>query len=145
MRGSQTAFDKGRLPMPRDRILVIEDEKDTCDLLHYLLEGEGYEVEQACSSADALLKVERKLFHLIMVDITMDGTDGLEVLRRIQRAARGAVLIVIAGRCSLKTALEAVCYHAADYLSKPFEDPGEVLAAVQRGLAERPKIPAVAD
>lgn len=130
--------------MPRHRILVIEDEKDTCDLLHYLLEGEGYEVEQARSSAEALLKVARKPFHLIMVDITMNGTDGLEVLRRIQQAAKDAVLIVIAGRCSLKTALEAVCYHAADYLSKPFEDPGEVLAAVQKGLAEHPNRVAVA-
>ena len=119
-----------------DRILVVESDKATCELLHYLLEGEGYEVSQAHSYTEALSEVERGRFDLLLVDITMEEIDGLEMLRRIQSSSNGAVCIVIAGRCSLKTALEAVRHQAADYLSKPLQDPYEVLMAVQKALAE---------
>jgi len=119
------------------RILVVDDEKGMCEFLHYLLEGEGYEVEEAHSGVEALDKMKEKPFHLVLADIKMPGIDGLEMLRRIREANEETVVIVMTGYSSLETAIRAIKYDASDYLTKPFDDPDAVLAAVERGLTER--------
>ena len=119
------------------RILVVDDEKGMCEFLHYLLEGEGYEVEEAHSGAEALDKIKGKSYQLVLADIKMPGIDGLEMLRRIREANEETVVIVMTGYSSLETAIKAIKYDASDYLTKPFDDPDAVLAAVERGLADR--------
>lgn len=119
------------------RILVVDDEKGMCEFLHYLLEGEGYEVEEAHSGVEALDKIRDKSYQLVLADIKMPGIDGLEMLRRIREANEETVVIVMTGYSSLETAIKAIKYDASDYLTKPFDDPDAVLAAVERGLADR--------
>jgi two-component system NtrC family response regulator len=119
------------------RILVVDDEKGMCEFLHYLLEGEGYEVEEAHSGAEALDRIKDKAYQLVLADIKMPGIDGLEMLRRIREANEETVVIVMTGYSSLETAIKAIKYDASDYLTKPFDDPDAVLAAVERGLADR--------
>lgn len=117
-------------------ILVVDDEKGMCEFLHYLLEGEGYRVDQAHSGIEALEKLQQEPFHLVLADIKMPGIDGLEMLRRIRDANKDTVVIVMTGYSSLETAIKAIKYDASDYLTKPFDDPDAVLAAVERGLAD---------
>jgi len=117
------------------RILVVDDEEGMCEFLHYLLEGEGYEVEIAHSGDQALTKVEETAFDLILADIKMPGLDGLEMLRHIREADEETVVIVMTGYSSLESAIKAIKYDASDYLTKPFDDPDAVLAAVERGLS----------
>jgi DNA-binding NtrC family response regulator len=107
------------------------------DFLRYLLEGEGYEVEHANSGAEALSKLESGPYHLVLADIKMPGMDGLEMLRRIKEIDEHIVVIVMTGYSSLETAIKAIKYNAHNYLTKPFDDPDAVLAAVENGLAER--------
>ena len=118
------------------RILVVDDERGMCEFLHYLLEGEGYEVDVAHSGDAALAKVESTSFDLILADIKMPGIDGLEMLRHIREADEDTVVIVMTGYSSLESAIKAIKYDASDYLTKPFDDPDAVLAAVERGLAQ---------
>jgi CheY-like chemotaxis protein len=108
-----------------------------CEFLHYLLEGEGYKVDLAHSGAQALEKVQAEQYHLILADVKMPGIDGLEMLRRIREANQDCVVIVMTAYSSLETAIKAIQYDASDYLTKPFEDPDAVLAAVERGLSDR--------
>ena len=117
------------------RILVVDDEDGMCEFLHYLLEGEGYEVDVAHSGDQALTKVEEEAFDLILADIKMPGIDGLEMLRHIREADEETVVIVMTGYSSLESAIKAIKYDASDYLTKPFDDPDAVLAAVERGLS----------
>jgi DNA-binding NtrC family response regulator len=119
------------------RILVVDDERGMCEFLHFLLEGEGYEVDEAHSGVDALEKVQSAQFDLVLADIKMPGIDGLEMLRRIRESDEGIVVIVMTGYSSLETAIKAIKYDASDYLTKPFDDPDAVLTAVERGLADR--------
>lgn len=119
------------------RIMVVDDETGMCDFLRYLLEGEGYEVDHANSATDALGKLEKGAFHLILADIKMPGMDGLEMLRRIKEKDEDVVVIVMTGYSSLETAIKAIKYNAHNYLTKPFDDPDAVLAAVENGLSER--------
>jgi DNA-binding NtrC family response regulator len=119
------------------RIMVVDDEVGMCDFLRYLLEGEGYEVDHANSGVEALVKLEKAAFHLVLADIKMPGMDGLEMLRRIKKSDENVVVIVMTGYASLDTAIKAIKYDAYNYITKPFDDPDVVLAAVESGLAER--------
>jgi len=120
----------------RARILVVDDEQGMCEFLHYLLEGEGYEVEHLGSGVEALKRLEETSFHLVLADIKMPGIDGLELLRRIKESNEHLVVILMTGYGSLETAIRAIKYDCYDYILKPFDDPDVVLAAVERGLAE---------
>ena len=119
------------------RILVVDDEEGMCEFLHYLLEGEGYEVEHSIHSAEALVKIKERPFHLVLADIKMPGIDGLELLRRIKEFNEDIVVIMMTGYGSLETAIKAIKYDCYDYILKPFDDPDVVLAAVERGLGDR--------
>ena len=119
------------------RILVVDDERAKCALLCYLLEGQGYEVEQAHSGAEALAEIQQSPFHLVLADIRMPGTDGLDLLRRIKEVGGDTPVIVMTGYSSLEYAVEAIKHSAADYLANASDNPDEVLAAVERELADR--------
>jgi DNA-binding NtrC family response regulator len=119
------------------RILVVDDEVGMCDFLRYLLEGEGYAVDDANSAAEALAKLAEGTYQLVLADIKMPGIDGLEMLRQIKELDESIVVIVMTGYSSLETAIKAIKYNAHNYLTKPFDDPDAVLAAVENGLAER--------
>ncbi|MBN1641262.1 MAG: response regulator [Anaerolineae bacterium] len=121
----------------RARILVVDDETGMCDFLRYLLEGEGYEVDDANSGIEALDKLRAGSYHLVLADIKMPGMDGLEMLRRIKELDPDTIVIVMTGYSSLETAIKAIKYDAHNYLTKPFDDPDAVLAAVENGLLER--------
>ncbi|HUT19812.1 MAG TPA: response regulator [Anaerolineae bacterium] len=119
------------------RILVVDDEVGMCDFLRYLLEGEGYAVDDANSAPESLTKLAESSYDLVLADIKMPGMDGLEMLRRIKELDERTVVIVMTGYSSLETAIKAIKYNAHNYLTKPFDDPDAVLAAVENGLAER--------
>lgn len=117
------------------RILVVDDERGMCEFLRFLLQEEGYEVEVAHSGDQALAKVQQSRYQLILADIKMPGLDGLEMLRKLREADEETVVIVMTGYSSLDSAIKAIQYDASDYLTKPFDDPDAVLAAVERGLS----------
>jgi two-component system NtrC family response regulator len=119
------------------RIMVVDDERGMCDFLRYLLEGEGYQVDHANSGVEAMTQLEQRPYQLVLADIKMPGMDGLEMLRRIKEIDEDIVVIVMTGYSSLETAIKAIKYNAHNYLTKPFDDPDAVLAAVENGLAER--------
>jgi DNA-binding NtrC family response regulator len=117
------------------RILVVDDERGMCEFLRFLLQEEGYDVDIAHSGTQALEKVQESKFELILADIKMPGLDGLEMLRKLREADEDTVVIVMTGYSSLDSAIKAIKYDASDYLTKPFDDPDAVLAAVERGLS----------
>lgn len=117
------------------RILVVDDERGMCEFLRFLLQEEGYAVDVAHNGDQALSKVYEEKFDLILADIKMPGLDGLEMLRRLREADEDTVVIVMTGYSSLDSAIKAIKYDASDYLTKPFDDPDAVLAAVERGLS----------
>ena len=119
------------------RILVVDDDRGKCELLGYLLEGAGYEVDRAHSDREALSKVQREPFDLVLANIEMPGTDGLEMVRRVREASGYAPVIVMAGYASLNAVIRAVRDDACDYLVNPLDDPDAILAAVESGLLER--------
>jgi two-component system response regulator MprA len=122
-----------------EAILVVDDDAPIRRMLDRTLSAEGYDVESAADGGDALAAVERSAPDLVVLDVAMDGVDGLAVCRRIR--AKGLALPVL-----LLTAHDAVADRVAgldagadDYLVKPFAT--EELLARVRALLRRGKAP----
>ncbi|TAM84013.1 MAG: sigma-54-dependent Fis family transcriptional regulator [Acidobacteria bacterium] len=119
------------------KILVVDDDPDTRDLLSEVLEGEGYQVVVASGAKEALAAGKEAPFEVILSDIRLGPElSGLDVLRAFKSIQPDSEVILITAFGSMETAIEAVKAGAFDYLSKPFKIE-DVLNCVRRALESR--------
>lgn len=102
------------------RILVVDDERDICRALEFLLSREGYKVVTAYSGQDALKKIEAEDFDLVITDLKMEGISGMEVLERAVVLRPTLIVVIMTAFGSVESAVEAMKKGAGDYIVKPF-------------------------
>src|ERR1044072_7688980 len=103
------------------RILVIDDDLETCNFLTYIFAEEGWSVSSSQTAETARAAVEKERFDLIVSDINLGGrTNGVALLKEFKAITPGSEVILISGFGTLETAVEAVREGAFDYISKPF-------------------------
>ena len=95
------------------------------------LERDGHAVETAGGGEEALEKLKRERFDIILLDIKMEGISGLETLKRIKEDDSEAAVVMITAYGSISTAIEAMKNGAFDYLLKPF-DPNELGMLIEK-------------
>ena len=125
------AIDFGMEARGRFRILVVDDEFVVRDSLKEWLADEGFQVDMAESGAEALEKLAREDFHLMLLDIKMPGMDGVEVLKRSKELRPGLPVVMMTAYATVETAVEAMKIGALDYLMKPFDPDTLVPLVVQ--------------
>jgi DNA-binding NtrC family response regulator len=119
------------------RILVVDDDPETCRFMHELLQEEQREIEMAEHPDEALALVECGRFDLVVSDINLNAElSGLDLLRAFKARDPEVEVVLISAFGTLETALEAVQAGAFDYVSKPV-DIGQVREVVARALARR--------
>ncbi|MDH3797363.1 MAG: sigma-54 dependent transcriptional regulator [Desulfobacterales bacterium] len=101
-------------------ILVIDDESEMRSALSHALTRNGFSVESAASGMDALVRIKKDPFSLVITDIKMPEMSGMEVLGAVKKLTPGIPVIVITAYGSIHNAVEAMQAGAADYLLKPF-------------------------
>jgi DNA-binding NtrC family response regulator len=117
------------------RILVVDDDAETCRFLEELLESPDRLFVSVQDPDTALVKIRQNSFDLLISDINLNAPrSGLDLLRRF-KADQGAPVVLISGFGTLETAIEAVRAGAFDYISKPFTI-AEVKRIVDRALAQ---------
>jgi DNA-binding NtrC family response regulator len=102
------------------KILVAEDEKISLKHLTYSLEREGHSVTGVRNGLDALKKVEKEDFDILITDIKMPGMDGLTLLAEIKAKRPDIEVIIVTGFGSIESAVDAMKKGAFDYITKPF-------------------------
>jgi DNA-binding NtrC family response regulator len=117
----------------RHTILVVDDEKEICDLLQDFLTQEGYQVFTATNGEQAIFLGKQNRFDLALLDIKMPGIDGIEVFQKLKQVKKDIEVIILTGFGTLKTAKEAMRLGAYEYLTKPFEL-GLVKSVIQEAL-----------
>jgi two-component system C4-dicarboxylate transport response regulator DctD len=122
--------------MSGERILVVHDTPSELRLCAETLAGEGFQIEGAASSQEALGRLKRERFGLLLVDLT--ASDGAGVALLTQAKALDAKLITIAmlGEGSWPKAVDVLRAGAWGFVAKPCE-PGDLLLAVREALEER--------
>lgn len=118
------------------RVLVVDDESVVIRSCDRILGGEGIEVEGAVTGEDGVKRAEGNGFDLLLLDLKMPDTNGIEVLRRIKAVKPGLAVIIITGYPSVDTAVEAMKLGALDYVVKPFA-PAELRSTVTKALKHR--------
>jgi DNA-binding response OmpR family regulator len=128
------------------RILVVEDEQKVADALREGLVDERYDVVVERTGEGAFFRVNTETFDVVLLDLTLPGRDGLEILRALRQRRMETPVLVLTARDSLEDRVTGLDAGADDYLVKPFaftELLARIRALVRRGrVADAPKLAA---
>lgn len=114
--------DSHTSPVPSERLklLVVDDDKVTRDLLAEVFEKDSFEVSMVPSGEMALETLRKEAFAIVLTDMRMLDVSGLQVLSMIKKASPRTVVILMTGFGTMEGAVEAIQKGAFDYVSKPF-------------------------
>ena len=126
--------------MPKERILVVDDEPDIRDVLRLTLEAEGYEVHEAADGEEGVRQVQKVGPHLVLLDYKMPKMLGPEVCKAIRKDVllQSLPIIMLTSKGESSDKVEGINAGADDYVTKPF-DPPELLARVRMILRRTAK------
>ncbi|MEW6160296.1 MAG: response regulator transcription factor [Verrucomicrobiota bacterium] len=131
--------------IPRQKILVVDDEPDVVDLLRVNLEGAGFEVLEAADGSTALRKAQDKLPNLIILDLMLPVRDGFEICKELRAHpdTRSIPVLMLTAKASEIDRVLGFEFGADDYVTKPFS-PRELILRVKALLrrSEGPVEPA---
>lgn len=116
-----------------EHILVVDDSRDTLEVLERNLTSKGYKVFTSTGAIEAIKILESTPIDLVITDLKMPEVDGLSLVRHIQENFKNTEVMMITGYPSIEGAVEAVKTGAEEYLPKPFTDE-ELFSAVKRVL-----------
>src|SRR5262245_16149497 len=122
--------------MAGEKILVVDDDHGLLTLMKVRLEGAGYRVALATGGIDALALAEDQGPELAILDLKMDGMDGITLLEHLQRRQVGFPVIILTAHGTIASAVEATKKGAYDYLPKPF-DAKDLLHRIEKALEMR--------
>ena len=125
----------GSATTPSGRVLVVEDDQAVRDAVTRALRYEGYDVRTAVDGDDGLAHVDDDDPDVVVLDVLMPGTDGLEVCRRLRGEGSGVPVLVLTARTDEVDTVVGLDAGADDYVTKPFRL-AELLARV-RALLRR--------
>ena len=118
--------------MANEKILVVDDDANICELLRLYLTKEGYQVTTAGDGEEGLEKFNQIKPDMVLLDVMMPRMDGLEVCRRIRKAGNTPVMMLTAKGETFDKVL-GLELGADDYMVKPF-DAKEVVARIKAVL-----------
>jgi DNA-binding response OmpR family regulator len=102
------------------RVLVVDDDADTCTLIVDVLQEDGYQVDSCLYGEQARDALTHEKYDLLLADIRMPRVTGIDLLQHIHESCLDTVVILMTGYASLDTAILALRQEAKDYLIKPF-------------------------
>jgi len=131
----------------KEKILIVEDDKDIAKMLEYNLKKEGFKVIGASDGEDALDLAVRQYPDLILLDLMLPGIDGLEVCKSLKKEGKTSAIpvIMLTAKGQESDKVVGLELGADDYVTKPFS-PRELIArikAVLRRVTEKDKLPEI--
>lgn len=102
------------------RLLIIEDDVNINEMLQEAFGKKGYEVVSAYSGTEGILRIEKEMYQMVILDLMLPGMDGQQVLKNIREKSNVPV-IVLSAKDELDTKVDLLMSGASDYMTKPFE------------------------
>ncbi len=120
----------------KPKILVVDDEKDICRALEFLLRSEGHASSVAYGGEEALEKLKKEHFDVVITDLKMDRVDGVAVLEKAKELSSDTAVVIMTAFASVESAVETMKKGASDYIVKPFLNE-EIKITIRRILEQR--------
>ena len=115
------------------KILVIDDEQVICSGCRMILSELGHTID-TCNTCKEGLEAIRKIdYHLVLLDIKLPDSDGMEILKIVRVEKLEIHIIVMTGYATIRSVVSAMRLGAFDYLPKPFTDE-ELIASVEKAM-----------
>jgi two-component system response regulator HydG len=118
------------------KLLVVDDQRNMRTTLAMMLRGAGHDVDEAENGEAAVDRIAAEVYDLVLTDLKMGGTDGLDVLRSAKEISQLTEVIVMTAYGTIESAVEAMRTGAYDYIQKPFTEQ-ELLLKVQKAVEQR--------
>jgi CheY-like chemotaxis protein len=115
------------------RVLVVDDEAVAANSVRRTLSRRGFRVDEAFSGHEALNRILSEMYDVVLLDMKMPDTNGLELLPTIKKHRPMLPVVMVTGYASIDTAVEAIRRGASDYVAKPYT-PDELLTATNRAI-----------
>jgi len=119
-----------------EKILLVDDDEWVRDSLYEVLKASGYDVETAQGGAEALEKISKDSYCIILTDIRMPRVDGMELLRQVREKSPATEVIMMTGFGTVESAVEAMRQGAIDYVTKPIMD-DEIRMTIDKVLHQK--------
>lgn len=127
------------------RVLIVDDEKDIRNILNQALTQFGdMEVELAQTGEEALQKIEKTHFDLVLTDMKMPKMDGLQLVDEIAKIRPEIVTVLMSGHGTIDSALEGMRRGASDFITKPFNLP-EMFVRLHKVFEEKQRVKRLSD
>jgi DNA-binding NtrC family response regulator len=120
----------------RYRVLIVDDEPDSRDALAELTQRWGYDVQTASDGAEALRRAIEWHPDVILTDLVMPNMDGLWLLRALRAELPDCPVVLLTGRGTIQTAVQAIREGAFDFIEKPLEVP-RLRIVLERALEKK--------
>jgi DNA-binding response OmpR family regulator len=117
-----------------EKILVVDDELQICKSVEKILAKSNYQVTHACSAQQAIEKLAKESFSLLISDIVMPGKNGLELLKVVKKEWPLTKAVMMTAFASTETAMKSIRLGALDYIPKPFT-PKELRSTVDNAIS----------
>lgn len=118
----------------KETVLVIDDEPSVADALKVILSDSGYQVAVAMSGGEALERLGKRRFDLVITDVRLPDISGLDVLRHLRRSHPGVLAIIITAHHTPELAAESLSLGAVAVLPKPFS-PSDLLTVIKTAFS----------
>jgi DNA-binding NtrC family response regulator len=127
----------------KTRILIVDDEEEFVEALSERLTIRDYDVATSLDGDDAIEKVKKYNFDVIILDVRLPGIDGVDVLKKIKESKPISEVIMLTGHATVETAIEGMKLGAYDYLMKPCETDeliSKINGAYEKKVAQEERI-----
>jgi len=111
----------GKSKAPPRAVLVVDDEEPILNVCSRILKSKNYDTDLSVSVDEALKKLGKKKYDLVISDLTLPGKSGFELLKEVKKNYPGTGVIIMTGHAEIESAVECMKNGADDYLPKPLE------------------------
>jgi DNA-binding NtrC family response regulator len=119
-----------------DKILLVEDDRNTLEGLAEILTMENYDVTKALDGRSAMKEIKNSTFNVVLTDLLLPDTDGLELAKSIWKEQSDLMIVMMTAFGSVKNAVNAMKEGIYDYLAKPI-DVDELLIVISKAINEQ--------
>jgi diguanylate cyclase (GGDEF)-like protein len=131
-----TGKPTGRPNCKEAKILIVDDEKDLCEILAQVLRENGYLADITFTVSEAIEKIKNAYYNLMITDVRLPDKSGIELLELVEKTSPDTSVIILTAFPEVKTAIRALNHGAFSYLTKPFSNK-ELLNVVAKALTKQ--------